>query len=192
MSPMHPVPSPALPAVDGEPVSLRDGRAALIRPIRPPDKERLRDEFAHLGEDSRRFRFLGTVKQLSQGDLAKLSEVDHHDHEALIATTLDGAQAVGAARYIRPAHDAADAELAIEVVDEWQRCGLGSALLTHLAVRAAADGVHAFTALCLAENHAILRMLERLGPTRVAVDGPGTVTVRTSLEGWAEHDRDAA
>jgi len=180
------------PLTDGEPVRLRDGRLMVVRPVRPADRERLRDEFAHLGERSRRLRFLSAIKQLSERELTYLSDIDHHAHEALIATTPDGRQGVGLARYVRSPGDPRRAELAIEVIDDWLGCGAGRELLGRLAARARADGIDSFTAYCSADNHAILKLLAHLGTSRIRYDGPGTVMVRTSLGRGSEEKRHAA
>jgi hypothetical protein len=84
-------------AARGERVELRDGSEVRIRPIEPGDKRRLAEGFDHLSEESRYRRFLHPIKHLSLRDLAYFTEVDHRDHEALIALDPDGGRPAGSA-----------------------------------------------------------------------------------------------
>ena len=111
---------------EGRPVVLRDGSAVLIRQVRSTDAPLLADGFARLSAASRQMRFLGVKKQLSAAELRYLTDVDHHDHEALGALDQAGGHGVGIARYIRDADDPQAAEIAVTIVDEWQGRGLGT------------------------------------------------------------------
>ena len=144
-----------------EHVQLCDGASVLIRPIRPEDRGRLRKGFDRLSEHSRYLRFQAPLSTLSDKQLSYLTEVDHHDHEALLA--LDGDEIVGVARFVRVTNRVA--ECAIVVADEWQGRGVATALLERLVERAGEEGVERFTALVLAENAEAVRLLERLGDT---------------------------
>jgi ribosomal protein S18 acetylase RimI-like enzyme len=141
--------------------SLRDGSEVLIRRVRGTDAPLLADGFARLSLSSRWMRFLIAKQELSATELHYLTEVDHHDHEALGALDEVEGRGVGIARYIRLPADPQAAEIAITVVDEWQRLGLGTVLLAQLSDRARAEGIRRFTALVAAENDAGLRLLRR-------------------------------
>lgn len=67
----------------GERAVLRDGSDALIRPVRHDDAALLAGGFDRLSAQSRRFRFLTAKNFLSPSELRYLTEIDHHDHEAL-------------------------------------------------------------------------------------------------------------
>ncbi|MGN6869878.1 MAG: GNAT family N-acetyltransferase, partial [Solirubrobacteraceae bacterium] len=133
----------------------------VIRPIEPDDRDLLRAGFERLSEHSRYMRFQAPLTSLSDQQLAYLTEVDHHDHEALLALAAD--EIVGVARFVRVSD--AVAECAIVVADDWQGRGVATALLDRLVERARDEGVERFTALVLAENAEALRLLERLGDT---------------------------
>ena len=127
-----------------ERATLRDGSLIAIRPVGPGDKRAIVSGFDHLSPESRYRRFFSPLEQLSDRDLAYLTEVDHHDHEALIAHSEAG-EPLGVARYVR-AGDPHKAEVAVVVVDDWQGRGVATALLDRLADRAREEGVHVFTA----------------------------------------------
>lgn len=143
-------------------VILRDGSTVLIRRVTPADAPELAAGFAALSEESRRLRFLGTKPGLSQAELRYLTDVDGHRHEALCAIDPSTNQGVGVARFVRDGEDRSRAEVAVTVLDSWQRRGLGTALLEALSQRAREEGVSHFTALVAADNLSMRRLLGRL------------------------------
>ena len=160
-------------------VPLRDGSTVLVRPIEASDSDLLRRGLERLSDESRYRRFLSPVSRLNQSQLRYLTDVDHHDHEALIALEPNSGEALGVARYVRTAPEAA--EFAVTVIDDWQGRGLGSALLDLLAGRAREEGITHFGALVLAENEEMLELLRHLGPIRVLAHEQGTVAVDSAL-----------
>jgi RimJ/RimL family protein N-acetyltransferase/nucleotide-binding universal stress UspA family protein len=150
---------------DREPVRLRDGSTVVIRQIEPDDREGLRAGFEQLSDHSRYLRFQAPLANLSDQQLSYLTEVDHHDHEALVAVAPSGedGDVVGVARFVR-VNDVV-AECAVTVADQWQGRGVATELLDRLVERAREEGVEKFTALVLAQNTEAVRLLERLGDT---------------------------
>ncbi|HMD56954.1 MAG TPA: GNAT family N-acetyltransferase [Solirubrobacteraceae bacterium] len=161
-------------------LTLRDGARVTVRPIRPQDAAPLRAGFERLSEQSRYRRFLAPMLELSPSILRYLTEVDHHDHEALIAMGPDGTL-VGVARSVRSRSDAHVAEAAVTVADDWQGRGLGTALLELLADSARAEGIRRFTALVLADNREMLDLFESLGPVRILERASGTIDLEITL-----------
>jgi nucleotide-binding universal stress UspA family protein/RimJ/RimL family protein N-acetyltransferase len=155
----------------GRTVTLRDGSPVRIRPIAPDDKDALRAAWDRLSPESRYRRFFSAMPSLSDSMLAHLTEVDHHDHEALIAFDARGEGAVGVARYVRSTEDDAIAEVAITVVDAWHGRGLGKLLLGRLADRARREGVRRFSAMVMADNPRAVQVIRGLGDTRSSRDG---------------------
>lgn len=161
-------------------VRLRDGSAIVVRPIRADDKAALAAGFASLSEQSRYQRFMTAINELSASELRYLTEVDHHDHEALIAFASGAGEPAGVARFVR-LEDAVSAEAAVTVVDDWQGRGVGTALCGLLADRARAEGIERFTALLLAGNDQMFDLLATLGPAEVTSRESGTVQVEVEL-----------
>jgi RimJ/RimL family protein N-acetyltransferase len=141
-----------------------DGVELLVRPIGADDKAALVDAFRHLSRESVYKRFLAPVKRLTESELAYLTQLDHSDHEALVAVT-EADEIVGVARYVRQPGDPKRAEVAVTVRDEWQGRGVGTALLRLLAGRGTGNGVEQFTGVCLAENREMLQLFDELGPS---------------------------
>ena len=124
----------------------------LVRAICPDDAPGLAEAYEQLSETSRYRRFFAAKPHLSEQSLAYFTNVDHHDHEALIAVAPGSGQLVGVTRFIRDPRQPDQAEVAVTVIDSWQRRGLGTVLLRELAQRAAEEGIRHFTAEILADN----------------------------------------
>jgi RimJ/RimL family protein N-acetyltransferase len=148
-----------------ESVMLRDGSEVLIRPVRADDAELLAAGFARLSPESRRLRFLTAKDSLRPAELRYLTDVDHHDHEAIGALDPADGQGVGIARYIRDGADPRTAEIAVTVADGWQGRGLGTELVNRLAERARGEGIERFVALTAGGNVAMGLLLRRMGGT---------------------------
>jgi len=151
-------------------VTLRDGARVGLRPIAPEDKPLLAASFARLSERSRYRRFFTGKPELSAAELDYLVDVDHRDHEAIVAVDLASGDVLGVARYIRSPHDPEVAEVAITVVDDWQGRGLGRALADRVTYRARREGVRRFSAVVQSDNEASLALLSGAGDTRRRVD----------------------
>ncbi len=161
-------------------VALADGRVVRVRPIAQGDAERLRTAFDRLSDEARYRRFLTPAPHLSKDQIAYFVDVDHHDHEALVAIRPDSGDGVGVARYVR-LEDPACAEFAAVILDDWQGAGLGTLLCERLAERARAEGIRYATALVLADNDAMVGVLRRLGPEISQSVAGGTVELMVDL-----------
>src|SRR5215204_1601495 len=142
-----------------------------IRPIAATDAACLSDAWAHTSPESRRRRMNGTLAALRPSELRYLTEVDHHDHEAMVAIDSETGRLVGVMRYIRTPDHPEEAELAALVVDDWQRRGVATALLAKLSEHARADGVERYRAIVSPENTPAIAAIVRLGATPRAHDG---------------------
>jgi RimJ/RimL family protein N-acetyltransferase len=150
-------------------IDLADGSRISIRGIEPADREALINAFERLGPESRYQRFFSPVARLTDSQLEYLTNVDHHDHEALVAIDEASGEGIGVARFVRT--EAGLAEPAVAVVDDWQGRGVGTMLLDALADRAREEGIHTFAASILADNAVAIAILGRLGETHTAVHG---------------------
>jgi GNAT superfamily N-acetyltransferase len=152
-----------------------------VRPIEPGDKAGLAAAFDRLSDESRYRRFLSPHGHLSAAELRYLTEVDHHDHEGLVALAPATGEGVGVARYVRDAGRPDSAEVAVAVADDWQGRGVGTMLLHSLADRAREEGVRRFTALMLADNEPMAHLLGDIGETRILDAGQGAVELAVAL-----------
>jgi GNAT superfamily N-acetyltransferase len=155
-------------------VILRGGLTAVLRPLTRADREAYLICFEHVGPESRRRRFLNAKPSLSEAEITYFTNVDHHDHEAIIAV-IRGA-IVGVARFVRDRGDVGLAELAAVVADEWQRRGLGTALLGRLVERASEEGIERLRGTFFHGNAGILATIRRLGLAWRPVSPASSVT----------------
>ncbi len=169
-----PAPSPDLDSTTVLPgqwrrrTSLRDGTATLLRQIRPEDRTQLADGFDRLSPASRRQRFHGHVHELTDRQLDYLTDVDHLDHEAIVAIDLDHPEqpGIGVARYVRDPFERHVAEATVVVADDHHGQGAGTLLLGALAARARSQGITRFRSYVLRHNAPMLALFDQLGGTR--------------------------
>jgi RimJ/RimL family protein N-acetyltransferase len=160
----------------GLPVTLRDGSRIRIRQLHRADRDLWLRGFERLSPESRYRRFLSPVARPGARLVRWLTELDHHDHEAVVALDERTGEGIGVARCVRDRERPDAAELALTVIDEWQGRGVGTELLKVLCARARDEGITTLTAVMLATNAEMMDVLEHLGPVRVIErDGPTLV-----------------
>jgi acetyltransferase len=181
-----------MPAIDARMFchSIRTGFGQIvIRPIDPTDADIVQAFVRNLSGASRYFRFFQPLKCLPPGMIERLIPVDDPAHVALVAVAPihSKERIVGEARYCGTG-GGATAEFAIVVADEWQRRGVGTALLEILERIAAANGITRLTGEAIAYNDtfasfvhasgfrtwpdrdpAYLRFEKNIGPNRLRV-----------------------
>jgi acetyltransferase len=144
---------------------LPDGTNVCIRPIRPEDAEIEQAFVVHLSAESKYFRFMHGLEQLSPLMLARLTQIDYDRELALIAVINEGtphACIISVARFsMNP--DRHSCEFAVTVADDYQRKGIGRYLLKRLMTVAHDRGVEVFEGEVLSNNVKMLRLMERLG-----------------------------
>ena len=151
----------------------------LVRPLRWGERRPLLEVFEGLSERSRRLRFHGSKPRLLERDLLQLADVGCCGREAVAATDRETGRTVGIARFVRDA-DAPEAEIAFEVVDEWQGRGLGRELLAALRELALQAGILRFRALVAHGNAPAFALVRGLGDelARRHEDGSVEIVVR--------------
>ncbi len=166
---------------------LRDGGSIHIRAIRPDDKQRLRGHSEGLSARSVYFRFLGPKKRLTDKDLVLLTDLDFVNRVALVATLGKGEEEkiIGVGRYAMSETAGGaprSAELAFSVIDEYQHHGIGTLLLEHLLRIARGQGIRQLEAEVLADNRAMLGVIESSGLIAKRTVSSGVVHVVFSTE----------
>ena len=155
------------PAHDVVTVRLRGGRLVELRPLRHGERDALLAVFDGMSPESRALRYLTGMLRMPSATLDLLTDVDGDRHVAWLASAQG--QPVGIARYVRD--DAGIAEVAVEVVDDHQGLGIGSALVDAVTTVAAARGVDRVRALLSPDNEASRRLVTRIGVRLQVVDG---------------------
>lgn len=143
---------------------LPTGHDVLIRPIRPEDAELTQGFVRSLSEESRYFRFMDAVSELSPVALARLTQIDYTREMALLALTeIDGREVeLGVARYAVNA-DGTSCEFALVVSDAWQKQGIGHKLMDVLMDVARGRGLRLMEGEVLKANRPMLKLVGSLG-----------------------------
>lgn len=143
---------------------LPSGDDVVIRPIRPEDAELTQGFVRSLSEESKYFRYMDAVRELSPTMLARLTQIDYTREMALLAVTeVDNKEVeLGVARYaINP--DGVTCEFALVVNDQWQKQGIGHKLMDVLMDVARANGLDIMEGEVLKTNRRMLKLAESLG-----------------------------
>lgn len=134
----------------------------VIRSVSRSDRALLTFSFDHLGERSLHQRFMTPVRAIAIREVERMVAADHWHAETLIAVAPAPRTPVGVAEYVR-LHQFDMAEVAVAVVDRWQRRGVGQALVEALRARALAAGVRHFEATMLRDNKDALALARHSG-----------------------------
>jgi RimJ/RimL family protein N-acetyltransferase len=148
-----------------------------IRAARPADRELVQKLVRELSPRSRYLRFFNGIHELSPSWLERFVRADPRGDFTLVA--LVGETAVGMAQYAAAPYPQR-CEFAVLIADAWQRVGIGTALLRDLVSVAREAGFERIDGEVLAENMAILRLLERAG-FRARRDPRGALSYCVSL-----------
>lgn len=162
--------------------SLRNGQQIEIRALKPADRNALLLAVKRASDRSLYRRFFGIRREFSDAEVTAFVDVDFKTRVALVAVSREnGLEVIAAgARYIviRPGA----AEIAFTVLDAYQRQGIASILLRHLATLARAAGLSTLLAEVLPENTAMLRVFERSGLKAAQVRDGDLVHVTLQLD----------
>jgi GNAT superfamily N-acetyltransferase len=145
-----------------------------IRPVRPTDREAVKEFLQHLSRESIELRFFSSVS--SEVVLAEvLAEPPSPGRLSLLMETVDPTPGavVGHAEYARSPAEPTRAEMAFLVADDRQGLGAGTLLLWELAREARGAGIRTLEAIVLTENQAMLEVFTGAGfPHTITSEGP--------------------
>jgi len=148
---------------------LPDGTDIIIRPIRPEDAEIEQEFVRDLSDESKYFRFMQTLHELTPIMLVRFTQIDYDREMALIAVThYENEQGetteveIGVARYaINP--DGESCEFALVISDKWQHRGIANKLMMTLMDTARSRGLKMIQGEVLSNNHNMLKLMSKLG-----------------------------
>ncbi len=152
------------PAHLTETLVLADSTEIVIRPIRPEDAEMEQEFVRNLSDESRYYRFISTVRELSHRMLVRFTQIDYDREMALVAVTQQNGRDVqiGVARYV--INSSGDTcEFAIAIADDWQKQGIGGRLMVNLMDAAREKGLRRIDGDVLTSNTRMLRFMQKLG-----------------------------
>jgi len=164
---------------------LRNGEAAVVRPIRRSDAPALVGLHAAVSPSTLHRHKLLAQPTLSPAEAARFSEVDYDTRMAFVA--LVSGELVGLASYDRPGTPAAPAEASFIVTDTYQRHGVATLLFESLAEYARTRGMLRLTAEVGAQNTGMLEVFAATGLRCTRHNGTATVGVEIDLRPTAAY-----
>ncbi|HTY04326.1 MAG TPA: bifunctional acetate--CoA ligase family protein/GNAT family N-acetyltransferase [Rhodocyclaceae bacterium] len=141
-----------------------EGQTVQIRPIKPEDADMEQVFVQHLSPETKYFRFMNTIRELSLAQLIRLTQIDYDREMAFVALVEENGEEteVGVARYATNP-DGESCEFAIVVSDQWQGKGVARRLMGVLIDAARARGLKYMNGDFLAENSRMLRFVAGMG-----------------------------
>jgi acetyltransferase len=164
-------------------LQLPDGTDVRFRPIRPEDAEIEASFVRGLSTESKYFRFMQTLTELTQEMLVRFTQIDYDREMAFIALVDEGGKdrEVAVGRYVTNP-DRKTCEFALVVTDQWQRKGIGTHLMTQLIEYARTRGLSAMDGEVLTLNRAMLDLVQHLGfEARTCPEDPAVQLVSRPL-----------
>ncbi|WP_319239590.1 GNAT family N-acetyltransferase [uncultured Propionivibrio sp.] len=144
--------------------ALADGERVILRPVAPEDAGIEQEFVRHLSDESKYYRFMDALRELTPATLVRFTQIDYAREMALLATITEGTaeRVIGIARYVACA-DGETAEFALVVADAWQKRGVGRQLMRALIEEAREKGYRRMVGDVLAMNAKMLRLASALG-----------------------------
>ena len=151
---------------------MRGGGRYSVRPIHPDDAEMLQDFVRRMSPESRYFRFVSTMRELSLKMLAKFTLIDYDREMALVAVWRERTPSesggfteteriIGVSRYVTNP-DLSTCEFSLAISDEFNGQGLGSRMMLSIMDVARSKGLKQIEGLVLTNNAPMLKLMRSL------------------------------
>ena len=156
---IHPYPSHLI-----QEWTLAEDQRVLVRPIRPEDADMVQEFVRTMSDESRYYRFMDSLRELSPSMLMRFTQIDYDRELALVATIQrEGKEVeIGVSRYVANP-DGETVEFALAVADDWQKHGVGPRLMNAIIECAKNKGYRAIIGDVLASNDKMLKLMINLG-----------------------------
>ncbi|WP_210496988.1 bifunctional acetate--CoA ligase family protein/GNAT family N-acetyltransferase [Microvirga antarctica] len=143
-------------------ITLRDGRQAFVRPVRPEDEGKFLEFFKRVTHEDLRLRFFAPVRDFNHVFLARLTQLDYARAIAFVAFDTQSGDMLGAVRLHADANHETG-EYGILLRSDLKGMGLGWDLMRFMIEWAKEDGLRIVEGQVLRENTTMLDMCRRLG-----------------------------
>lgn len=162
-------------------LTLSDGRAVFVRPLRPDDEPLYGPFLAAVTADDLRLRLFGPVKHFGHAFLSRFLQIDYDSVMAFIALDEVNGEMLGVVRlHKRP--DDESGEYAILVRSDLKAHGLGWRLMQLIIAYGRSKGLRSIEGEVLYENKTMLDMCRALGfEIETAAEAPYLCNVRLAL-----------
>lgn len=146
-------------------VTLKNDLSVTLRPIRPSDAQSIRTLVQNMSAESRYFRFLHTIKDLTPLMVAQFTKLDYDRQIAFVAERVtdsdEDSEIIGVSRYTKTSNDNAG-EFAVSVADHWQGHGVASTLMNLLIAHAMEQNLKSLFGDVLRTNVAMQKLMQSM------------------------------
>lgn len=143
---------------------MKNGKTALLRPIRPEDEPLEAALIKTFSKETQRQRFFGQIKDITHEMLVRYTQIDYDREMAIVAEITEKGQKkfAGVSRLIADSYGET-AEFAVAVGDPWHFQGLGRKLTDYILNIAKQREIKKVCAQFLKDNEVMRRILEKRG-----------------------------
>ena len=140
---------------------LKNGSSVQLRPIRPEDAASIITLVKEMSPESRYFRFMHAINELSPQMVAQFTKLDYDRQMALVATDNDD-DIIGVSQYVMSS-DRQIGEFAISISEQCKGQGLASSLMRLLLEHAKTQGLKSLQGDVLRSNTPMQALMRSLG-----------------------------
>ena len=150
---------------------LRDGRAVLLRPIKPEDEPLWLEMFQQFSEESIRYRFFQIIKDTPHEVRVRYCNIDYDRELGIVAElTEDGRRRILGVVRLNIEPDGKAGEIAFITADPWQSLGLGSKMLDYMIEICKDKKLETIYGVMLPDNYRAINLMRKMGFTIERVD----------------------
>jgi acetyltransferase len=158
---------------------LRDGRAVLLRPIKPEDEPLWLEMFRNFSEESIRYRFFHIIKDTPHEMRIRYCNIDYDREIAIVPElTENGKRKILGVVRVPILPDQKTGEVAVIVADPWQGLGLGSKMMDYIIEICKDKGLETIYGVMLSDNFRAIELFKKMG---FAIKYLGDDTVKATL-----------
>lgn len=161
----------------------KDGSHLRGGTVRPDNQEQIAKGLQDLSKESIRNRFLGSKRAFSPQELRYLTEIDGLNHYAFgLEEQKAPHRGVGIIRLVRSSMEPAEGEIAITIIDDYQKMGLGRFLMNVIICAAIERGIKTLSFSFLPHNTGIEKLVHSFGATKPGLQTKDFVQLYMDLE----------
>lgn len=139
--------------------------ALRLGSVLPENRKNISEGLRYMSPESIRYRFLGSKKEFTEKELEYLTVLDGWNHYAMgILERNEPKRGVAIIRLVRSSENPSEAEVAITIIDDYQRKGLGTFLMNLMLLAAKERNIDQLSFTFLPQNEGIVNLIEKLGP----------------------------
>lgn len=144
-----------------------------IGTVTPFNKQQISQSLRDMSHESIRNRFQGSKRHFSEQELEYLTTIDGWNHYAIgIEEREKLKRGVAVIRMVRSSENPFEAEVAITIIDEYQKIGLGRFLLELIILAASEREIQTLSFTFLPQNTALPRLLHQISKP---IQGPSSL-----------------